>query len=182
MLMNSLDSQQKHKIVHNPYIYFICIVVLSFCVISCDKSVSPVLNNPYDKESEAYEPFPDLQTSAVTNISSLQATAGGEYLNQYGGEVQAKGVCYSVGSTPTITDNCTDEGTGFEAFATTLTDLEPATNYQIRAYSINENGTVYGNTRSFTTNDGRPTVSLAIQSSQAFQISVEGNINNNKRF
>ena len=178
MLINSLDSQQKHKIVHNPYIYLIFIVVLSFCAISCDKSVSPVLNNPYDKESEAYEPFPDLQTSAVTNITSLQATTGGEFLNQYGGEVQAKGVCYSIGSTPTITDMCTDEGTGFEAYATTLTDLEPATNYQIRAYAINENGTVYGDTKSFITNDGRPTVSLAVQSSQAFQISVQGNIQN----
>jgi uncharacterized protein (TIGR02145 family) len=65
--------------------------------------------------------------------------------------VTARGVCWSTGQTPTISDNKTEDGTGAGWFTSRITDLEPNTTYYLRAYATNSAGTGYGSAMSFTT-------------------------------
>ena len=62
-----------------------------------------------------------------------------------------KGICWKTSTGPTIADARTDEGTGFSAFTSLMTNLIPNTTYYVRAYSTSEAGTTYGNELSFTT-------------------------------
>lgn len=52
----------------------------------------------------------------------------------------------------------TSDGSGTGTFTSMLTGLEPGTNYYVRAYASNMEGTAYGNQRSFRTTGGLFTV------------------------
>ena len=58
------------------------------------------------------EEFPIVSTISVTDINGSNATTGGEVSDEGGSPVTARGVCWSSGTTPTIADNKTIDGTG----------------------------------------------------------------------
>jgi hypothetical protein len=97
---------------------------------------------------------PVLTTASVTSISYSTATSGGEVTNEGGAPVNARGVCWSILSTPTIADSKTTDGTGKGIFTSSITGLSLNTVYYVRAYATNKAGTVYGNEISFTTGIG----------------------------
>jgi uncharacterized protein (TIGR02145 family) len=97
--------------------------------------------------------IPVLSTTEITEISYTTAVSGGNITDDGGATVTQRGVCWSTGQTPTINDNKTSDGTGAGSFVSEIKDLEPETNYYVRAYSTNANGTGYGSAMSFTTND-----------------------------
>ena len=66
----------------------------------------------------------------------------------------ARGVCWSTGQTPTISDNKTTDGTGAGVFVSNISGLTAITTYYARAYATNSKGTDYGSSMSFTTEDG----------------------------
>jgi len=70
-----------------------------------------------------------------------------------GGNVTAKGVCWSTSQSPTLDDDFTDEGPGTGSFTSNLTGLADGTTYYVRAYATNSAGTAYGNEVSFTTDE-----------------------------
>lgn len=98
--------------------------------------------------------IPILTTTVVTDISQTTATCGGNISSDGGATVTSRGVCWSTGQTPTISDNKTEDGTGSGSFTSSVTDLEPNTTYYLRAYAINSVGTAYGSALSFTTEKG----------------------------
>jgi uncharacterized protein (TIGR02145 family) len=104
--------------------------------------------------------LPTVTTSAVSNITSSSATAGGTVISDGGATVYDRGVCYSTASMPTISDNCIQIGQGTGIFSNNITGLNDNTTYYVRAYATNSQGTAYGNELSFTTvnpaNDGQP--------------------------
>lgn len=105
--------------------------------------------------------LPTLRTDSVTRIAATTATCGGEVLADGGFAVTARGVCWSTATQPTISNNHTTDNIGLGPFASSLTGLEPATTYYVRAYATNPAGTAYGEQRTFTTESGLPTVVTA---------------------
>jgi hypothetical protein len=94
---------------------------------------------------------PTLTTSAATAISGTKATSGGNISSDGGATITARGVCWSTGQTPTISDSKTSEGTGTGAFTSNITGLTSTTTFYVRAYATNSAGTAYGEAIHFTT-------------------------------
>lgn len=94
---------------------------------------------------------PIVTTTAVTEITANTASSGGDVVDDQGGFVTARGVCWSTVAEPTLEDTCTENGTGEGIFVSELVNLIPGTEYFIRAYATNASGTTYGSQRTFTT-------------------------------
>ena len=95
--------------------------------------------------------LPELTTTSVSDITSASAVSGGVIINDGGTPVLARGVCWSLSSSPTTSDSKTADGSGTGSFSSNLTGLPANTTYYIRAYARNGAGTSYGNELSFTT-------------------------------
>ena len=104
--------------------------------------------------------LPVLTTNEVTDITSRTAKSGGNITDDGGYSVTERGVVWGIKPNPTISDNKTSDGAGAGSFTSKLTSLSRATDYYVRAYATNINGTVYGTSFVFTTfgnpNDGHP--------------------------
>ena len=103
---------------------------------------------------------PTLTTTAITSISNTSAASGGTISYDGDAAITAKGVCWSTVTGPTTSDSKTSDGPLSTAYISSLTVLNPATQYYVRAYATNSAGTAYGNELSFTTIAGlsAPTV------------------------
>jgi plastocyanin len=113
------------------------IVVTVFVLYGCRKSDSASV--------------PVLTTAQVSDITTSTATGGGEITSDGSAAITARGVCWSVNSNPTISDQKTDDGSGSGAFVSSIKGLTAGTDYKVRAYATNSVGTSYGNEVSFTT-------------------------------
>lgn len=98
--------------------------------------------------------IPSVKTLNVTEITDTTATSGGEITSDGGATVTAHGVCWSTNQTPTTIDNKTTDGAGVGSFTSAITCLTANTTYYVRAYAVNNKGTGYGSTISFTTIEG----------------------------
>ena len=95
---------------------------------------------------------PEVSTGAATNVTATTATVAGNVKPDEIGQVNARGICWSTDTEPTITksNKTTVSGTTGD-FTSSLTNLLPFTKYYIRAYATNDAGTSYGEILSFTT-------------------------------
>ena len=128
--------------------------MLNFTVIIA--SVFLILTSSCDKEDENNNEqgiAPILSTSEITNVTENTATSGGIITDEGSASVTSRGVCWSTHENPTIEDNKTEDGSGSGNFTSDITNLEPNTTYYVKAYAINSEGTGYGNSISFTTNE-----------------------------
>lgn len=107
---------------------------------------------------------PTLTTVVATAVTSSGAVTGGNITVDGGGAVTARGVCYGTAANPTVAGTKTSDATGSGTFASTLTGLQPGTQYYYRAYATNSAGTAYGNELTFTTTAVVPTVTTAAAS------------------
>ena len=92
-----------------------------------------------------------LTTSAVSSLTNISATSGGNITDDGGANITTRGVCYSINTNPTTADNITNDGNGMGSFTSNLSGLTTSTTYYVRAYATNSAGTAYGNELSFTT-------------------------------
>ncbi|MEI6753326.1 MAG: FISUMP domain-containing protein [Paludibacter sp.] len=95
--------------------------------------------------------LPTVSTTAISSITNNAATCGGTITNDGGATITSRGVCWGTNPAPTTVDNKTINGTGIGTFTSSLTGLNNATTYYVRAYATNSVGTSYGNEMSFTT-------------------------------
>lgn len=102
-------------------------------------------------EEDKDAPLAELTTTEVTEITYSSAKSGGIIISDGGATVTARGVCWGITPSPTIEDNKTIDGAGGGTFTSSLTGLSPNTNYFVRAYATNSNGTAYGISYSFAT-------------------------------
>jgi parallel beta-helix repeat protein len=93
---------------------------------------------------------PTVITSSITNYGTT-VLSGGDITSNGGAPVTARGICYSLGTNPTIGDSHTSDGTGSGNFTSILTGLTSGLTYYIRAYGTNSAGTGYGSERNFLT-------------------------------
>ena len=100
--------------------------------------------------------LPELTTNAITTFTKTTAVSGGNITNQGGTPVTARGVCWSLATITTLTNNKTTDGTGIGIFNSDITGLTPGTNYYLRAYATNSGGTKLGNEVTFTTTSDTP--------------------------
>lgn len=127
--------------------------------------------NPTESKSKV----PELVTYEVTEITRTTATCGGNITDDGGATVTARGVCWSIGQTPKVSDDTTNNGTGAGSFTSEITGLTAGTNYYIRAYATNSAGTGYGSAMSFRTDDPvKPTVTTAEVSEITYTTAICG--------
>jgi uncharacterized protein (TIGR02145 family) len=95
--------------------------------------------------------IPTLTTSDISEVTTTTAKSGGNITSDGGGEVTARGVCWSTSENPTTENSITVDGSGTGLFESSMTELTAGTTYYVRAYATNVAGTAYGNQVSFTT-------------------------------
>ncbi len=104
---------------------------------------------------------PVVTTTAVTEITTTTATGGGNVTADGGRSVTARGICWSTGTMPTISNSKTTDATGTGSFTSSIINLTPGATYYVRAYATNSEGTSYGNQVSFSADINLPTVTTA---------------------
>jgi uncharacterized protein (TIGR02145 family) len=93
--------------------------------------------------------LPVITTTVPGSIQTTMAIAGGNISEDGGAPVTSRGVCWSISTNPTITNNKTTDGTGIGTFTSIITGLIADSTYYLRAYATNDVGTSYGNQVSF---------------------------------
>jgi uncharacterized protein (TIGR02145 family) len=111
------------------------------------------------------EDVPTLKTFEITNITMNSASSGGHISNDGGSEILACGVCWSLGSKPTINDDHTEDKAVLGTFSSQITGLETALTYFVRAYATNKYGTGYGEAQTVSIQPPPPIVITAPVSS-----------------
>lgn len=94
---------------------------------------------------------PSITTNNVTNITQTTASCGGNVTSDGGANVTARGVCWSLSQTPTVSGSHTTDGSGAGSFTSQITGLNSGKTYYVRAYATNSAGTSYGEQKTFTT-------------------------------
>ncbi len=94
-----------------------------------------------------------VTTQAVSNIGVTTATGNGNITSIGTTAITAHGVCWNISGNPTILDSSTDEGATISTgtFTSNVTGLESGQTYYLKAYIIDDTGTIYGDQVSFTT-------------------------------
>jgi uncharacterized protein (TIGR02145 family) len=96
--------------------------------------------------------LPTMTTTAVSSITQITATSGGNISNDGGAAITAKGVCWSTSSNPTISlPTKTNDGTATGVFTSSISGLTANTTYYVRSYATNSIGTTYGTELIFST-------------------------------
>ena len=101
--------------------------------------------------------LPIVTTAIITGITPDSAISGGHITSNGGAPIIARGVCWSIITTPTIADSISIDGIDTGNFKSTIKRLSPNTKYYARAYATNSVGTSYGNQVIFKTYTGKVT-------------------------
>jgi hypothetical protein len=131
-----------------PYFLFTIfsgITLFLFILTNCKKE-----GNTEGPENSKIK-VPTINTLSPSAITANSASSGGNITSDGGAAVTARGVCWSTGPTPLLSDNKTTDGTGTGSFTSSLTGLFQGTTYYVRAYATNSAGTASGIVQSFTT-------------------------------
>jgi|GEM_PF-2293658 len=131
---------------------------------------------------------PIVETGNVSNVTATSAMVEANVISQGDSPLTECGVCWSsTTSSPSITDEHTEEVARVGEFTSKMINLIGMTTYYVRAYATNANGTVYGNTVSFftaATADGLPIVETLDpgENITTNSISTGGNVTNDGGF
>ena len=121
---------------------------------------------------------PTVTTTTPSSITTSSATLGGNVTSNGDGTLTERGVVYVVGTgTPTTSNTkalVSTSGVTTGAYSGTVSGLSPGTTYTVRAYAINEAGTGYGASSTFTTAAVAPTVTTAAATSITSSSAVLG--------
>ncbi|MEZ5106154.1 MAG: FISUMP domain-containing protein [Draconibacterium sp.] len=100
-----------------------------------------------------------VSTLLQHSVTSHSAILGGYVSDDGGGTVTDRGIVYSTSINPTIENNKVSMGTGTGEFSETVSGLQSATQYFLKAFATNSVGVSYGRQiEFFTSNDGPPEV------------------------
>lgn len=117
-------------------------------IVSCSSDDSSPSQTGNDNST------PSVSTNMPTEVTGTTAVLGGTVTSDGGGNVETRGVCWSLNSNPTVSDlSQAVGGSGLGSYSITVEDLMPNTTYHVRAFAINSNGgnVAYGSNMTFTT-------------------------------
>ncbi len=124
-----------------------------------------------------------ITLDAAQNITANSATFTANISDDGGVPVAQRGICWATTQYPDVNSSHTDAGMGTGSYTVTIPNLQVATTYYVRAYAVNQAGTVYSAQRTFTTTNGLPTVTTAVVSNiTASSAQCGGNISDNGGF
>ena len=100
--------------------------------------------------------LPTVTTNSVEEITETSALCTGAIVDNGNADITAKGFCWGAEQNPTLNDNVVTVGTTREEaaddfFTAILSELTAATEYYVRAYATNSEGTAYGENIKFVT-------------------------------
>ncbi len=122
---------------------------------------------------------PSVTTRSVTSIGYTEATSGGNVTSDGGSSVTERGICWSQSQNPGFSDHCQSSGSGTGSYTITMRNLEPNTNYYVRAYAVNSVGTGFGSQINFQTDE--ISVDPQLSSLSASSTTVQANNLNTSR-
>ncbi|WP_161947572.1 fibrobacter succinogenes major paralogous domain-containing protein [Proteiniphilum saccharofermentans] len=127
---------------------FLLAASIIFAVTNCSKEG--------DEKKEAIDL--KVTTNAVADLTAFTATGGGEITGTE--PIIKRGICWSTNAEPTTDDKVViDVDPVVGDFILKMSDLEPGTSYNVRAFAVTHAGeTVYGNTVNFSTKTVTPQV------------------------
>ena len=113
------------------------------------------------EENENYSK-PRITTSEISELAFTTATCGGNIISDAYKSIMAKGVVWSTSENPNLDSNegMTNDGTGNLHFTSSITELKEATLYYVLAYATTEEGTFYGEQKSFETKWSKEMISV----------------------
>ncbi len=94
----------------------------------------------------------EVQTDEVIQVMAENALVRGLLISAGGVNIDNVGICWSTSENPTIDDDFSYAVLDSNSFTGLADNLEPNTNYFVRAFATNIVGTQYGNQLSFLTN------------------------------
>jgi len=95
--------------------------------------------------------LPVVHTLEIVEVGETTALVKGEVIDGGGISVTERGLCWSLQEEPSDDDALLVCGSGLGEFAGTITDLQPETDYYVRAYARSANGIGYGKVMALTT-------------------------------
>lgn len=121
--------------------------------------------------------------SEPTDITASSATCTANITDDGGAPIASRGFCWATTQYPTTESSQMSLGMGNGSFTGTITGLQPATTYYVRAFAVNQAGTAYSTQHSFTTGSGLPTITTTTVSDiTANSAKSGGNITDNGGF
>lgn len=130
---------------NEKYLIFIAILTLIF-LAGCKKEKAPVVST----------------NEGISNVTESTATSGGNITDDGGAVVTARGVCWSINTSPSTAESKTTDGSGTGSFSSNISGLSGGESYYIRAYATNCAGTGYGLAILFKTPSMSPGPPIAI--------------------
>ncbi|MGA1976606.1 MAG: FISUMP domain-containing protein [Bacteroidales bacterium] len=124
---------------------------------------------------------PTVTTTSASNITLATASSGGNVTDEGSSAVTSRGVCWSALGNPKIAnDSITKDGAGAGSFTSVITGLKASTNYTIRAYATNSEGTGYGKAVTFETLGEAPIDTfLFVTNFDSLSVTLNGTVNPN---
>lgn len=103
-----------------------------------------------------YPALAGITTGTAGSVNASSAVISGNILNNVSTFATSEtGIVFSLSSNPTTADTKVINGTTTnQTFSSNISGLSSSTQYYVRTYAINTNGTFYGNEISFTTTAG----------------------------
>ena len=147
----------QHEIIKNSIIMqrflktvaAIMLMVGMFFVAGCNKPDDP--NNGGNNEGNDNEVIVTVITTTPNEITTTSAMCGAEVTVSEEVEISELGVCWSTQVNPTTNDAHLSTTIWKEPFTCALTDLNPNTDYHVRAYALRNQEYYYGADKSFIT-------------------------------
>lgn len=126
--------------------------VLSACLLAGGCAEDPVIG---DGVIGAEVPVVVTDPIDVETVTATSITISGKIVQENGAPVTARGFQWKKAEEDAYPqDNTIEAGEGKGDFSITITALKNATDYHIRAYAVNREGTGYGEVKSFQTIPG----------------------------
>ena len=142
--------------------------------IECKTTYSSIRTETESFMTKKTVSMAEVTTNEVTAVATSTATSGGTVTSDGNAAVTARGVCWSTSQNPTISNSHTTDGNGTGSFTSSITGLTANTTYYVRAYATNENGTSYGEEKSFTTMEKLVNQTISVNGVSFTMIAVEG--------
>ncbi len=100
---------------------------------------------------EEGEHLPSVETYDPLEVHYMKALMGGRVVSDHGFPVTTRGFCFAKGKVPNVKDDVLTIGSGSGIFQGYISDLEPGTEYYVRAFATSKKGTGYGSIMVLTT-------------------------------